>query len=433
MDFIVIDLLNQIAKLANDYKKELDFSKIYCSDMISIYTCEGCKDCTIKCPHGYCPYNRNHGNCCVLLQGRFFKREDCYSHAIVCKHGKCIINGSCCVKINNFIKTEDYHDQLMILFDSIQNPDKLILSEVIYGCFISQINDTILKDIESTSPETLEFFKNAKLLKCIDYNIISNDYKKISYIENTSNSCKELVQSVEQKEELLLSFNGLKKIINHAHEMATVKIQHYKYDSNGQPKTNTYDTLLDIEKVYKSTVKLHQDNRNKYLLALSKIQGYISQDCESDSESTTSKPGCESNSKPGCESDSESGSESTSESTSESDSESGSKPDSESTSKPDSESDSKPDSESTTSKPDSESSEKTSGKGLLTYKINGSRKIIVSNDVNNELYSLMKKLDTFSISYYETYKKQMEESDIIVIKSIDNNELIPAIMSLNML
>jgi len=271
-------------------------------------------------------------------------------------------------------KNEFMQNILNPLIQSIKNPDRIILGAITFQIYVQSANfATIFPELESkynfTHKDSEMSLKKAGLVKGKHYDYASIEINNLTCGENVSNAHKFFNEDTRNEKFVLMSFNGLKKLLNYMHERASAIVNHYLYDGAGKPMSNTYNRWLDFEKVYKRTKEVHTENRKKYLDELDKINKEVEfYNLFEDEKVPFAVKLCE------------------------------------------------------------EKCKQTGGSvnGMIINRTGQRSKFIISKDIEDKLESVLSELGEFTISYFDQFTGQEDDSDIIVIQSIDKTSMASA-------
>ena len=255
-------------------------------------------------------------------------------------------------------------EKLKTLIHSIEFPNKFILNRE-YGPVFGLCSYRTL----FTNCRYGVFDKNALsqvgLEEGVDYANISQEVNSLDIVRHNefSISCKDCIT---ESDEVIYSFNGLKKLVNYLHtKPVPVELGCY-YDVS---------KVLDFEVFYKKTKEAHAKNRKAYLAEIARVNGQRQEPLRSEipfaiklyenkfQEVQESKPQAESSAQ----------------------------------------------------------------NGMIIYKRHSGRsKTIISKNIEDELESIMEDLETISISHFDVFTREADDSDIIVIESINKKDILKA-------
>jgi len=166
--------------------------------------------------------------------------------------------------LNDFSYYKSGLEQIKTIIDAIEFPDKYLLSEDHANLFNLRSYGNLLP---SYMLDKLSL-NQAGLQEEKDYVIISYPVSSFVYsvtFSNNNSSYYEYCKDHSYKNvRTLLSFNGLKKLVNYMHLQALVKIEGYGNHC-------MLSKALDFEIVYKKTKEFHSENRKNYLAELARV------------------------------------------------------------------------------------------------------------------------------------------------------------------
>jgi len=265
-----------------------------------------------------------------------------------------------------------YLNVINVIINSIKFPDKFILGphELSQFGIFHIANHLQYFDFDKTSFDQAELMEGKDYAN-IEFPIIGFHYATPHSRDRNGNIIPTEYHKKDtnyKTQQILLSFNGLKKFVKYLHSRAIM------INTNAE----ALEHALDFEIVYKKTKEGHANSRKAYLAELARVNNHEQEPLRSEipfaiklyenkfQEVTESKPQAE-------------------------------------------------------SKPSSVQN------GMIIYKRHSGRsKTIISKNIEDELESIMEDLETISISHFDVFTGEADDSDIIVIESINKKDILKA-------